>query len=273
MIFPECYTFELRREEGSYREEFIVSISGTSSASFYTTGFGKNVLYVGDKSASYYFDRTALLASGIAHFLSQNDVKRALFIGLSKAGFGALLLSQLCAKLARHIEFGALAFSPQVLLYPRSNALSFPSYGALLAAGEKNKELKTGLQRFGLLAPFDAENLSARVYYGENNVEDSEEIKLLAGKCVTKIGLPISGHLTHIPFVVDTSDSTALRELIDLAYSKSAKIGELRSSDLADRDFREMSQLPRYPTVVELTDEFFEEMKRRSAKKALLAAG
>lgn len=257
MIFPDNYCFEYKKSDHDPKD-LVISVSSAVKPAFYGTNFNKNTLYIGDKSLSYYTKSADIMAAGLNGFFRKNKFERVVFLGVSKGGFGALLLSQLCSKINENILFKVLAFSPQVLLYPRDRALSFPSYSKLIAATKTDIQLEADLMEFGQLKAFTQENNTATVFFGGNNHEDSAEAIRLKGWNLERNGIPISGHLSHIPFVVDTKNPTALRSLLERAYSQSKMIGEIPASHCCDRDFEEMSILPSLPKHTDLINKLFE---------------
>ena len=262
-LFPQNYNFEFRHVEGG--DELVATVSPTHRPSFYRADFGRDVFYIGDNSGHYYTRSANVLATAISNFVQRSGYRKVVFVGVSKAGYGALLLAQLCSKLLRDCQFSAIAFSPQVQVYPRETSLTFPSYEVLIQKAKNDPLLMDDLERFGSLDSFTGENVTAEVYCGTYSQQDVDETKLLRGGNVDVHYIPLSTHLSHLPFVVDTRNAEALRSMIDRAYSQNATIEGESSKDVADRDFVEMSKLLHTPLLPEIVDIRFSRMPNRNS--------
>lgn len=73
--------------------------------------------------------------------------------------------------------------------------------------------------------------------------------------------LETSSHLTHLPFIVDTTNPAALRAMVDLAYAKNAEIEGESSSQVADREYAEMLSMPPQPMLGTLVDELLNSLR------------
>lgn len=258
MIFPDTYSFDFKRQEKE--GDLVITVSSAAAFAFYMSDFGRPTLYIGDSGLSYYTRKPDVLASGVVALMRERGQGRAVFVGQSKGGFGALLLAKLCAQIAPSRNFGALVFAPQVRLWPRSTPLSFPSYQRLLDAAKSDALAMASLVEFGTIGSFNEPNVAVEAYYGKDSREDSGECELLIGRQVCKKTVPTSSHMAHIPYVVDTTDETALRKVLERAYSQNAKIeGELPSV-VAQRTFDEMSRMPRQKHIVDLVSDLFDRL-------------
>lgn len=259
MIFPDTYSFDFKRPE--LDGDLVVTVSSSGAFAFYMSDFRRATLYIGDSGFSYYTRKPDVLAAGITALMRERGHERAVFLGHSKGGFGALLLTKLCASMEPNKTFGAIVFSPQVRLWPRNTSLSFPSYKRLMDAAKADPILMASLIEFGLLSPFDEPNLFVSAHCGRASDEDRGELDLLLGRRVSKSYSATSSHMSHLPHVVDTTDADALRKVLDRAYSQNAKIeGELPSV-IADRTFDEMSKLPKQKHIIELVQGVFDNQR------------
>lgn len=125
-VYPDNYSFGFRSSGNS--DSLVVTVSPTKNFSFFRVPFRHDVLYVGDNSGLYYTRDIRIVATAISEFVIRHGYAKAAFVGGSKAGYGALLLSQLCGQMLPGRLLLSLAFSPQVLIHPRDEPLSFPSY-------------------------------------------------------------------------------------------------------------------------------------------------
>lgn len=262
-LFPECYTFEQRHVSGG--DELVITCSPTRNAAFYGTVFGKDVLYLCDFSGHYFTEEADVLANTLSNFFRQNGYRRIIMVGFSKSGFGALLLAQLVSRLDADLALSVICFSPQVQVYPRTNPLSFPSYKLLIEKAKAAPRLLDGLQRFGTLAPFDSPNVSAKVFCGGENAEDTEECSFLKGEYVEITKLPFSSHLSHLPFMVDTTNAEQLQNLVSKAYAQNATIEGNLGSEVSQEAFAQMHAMPPVPMLKDLVAEEFDRLKDLSA--------
>jgi hypothetical protein len=254
-LFPDHYTFEHRVVARG--EELVVTCSPTRLAAFYGTNFDRDVLYVCDPSGHYFTEEADVVAAALSNFFRQKGYRRIVLIGFSKSGFGAFLLAQLIIQLNPACACSVISFSPQVLVFPRKSELSFPSYKSMIKKSTTNLRLKDGLTRFGKLGPFDDPRVVANAYCGARNAEDVAECAQLSGAYAKVTQLPFASHLSHIPFIVDTTDPEKLGALLDKSYAQNAAIEEAQNARIKQTAFEEMSQMaPVRPLKALVSDEF-----------------
>lgn len=266
MLFPENFTFEHSSSEKDV-EELFITVSPSAKFSFYKKKIHGNMMYIGESNGMYYTKNVNVLALALSNLFDIHDYKRIVLMGGSKGGYGALMIGYLCGLLNSDIQFSIICFSPQIQVYPRKEALSFPSHQLLLKKAGSDKSIRYWLEKFGSLPAFDLDNVSVELYYGKLNEQDLSECLLAKGNNINYHPLPISGHLTHIPFMVDISDPSILRATLERAYAQNATIEGKQSSELMERDYEEMSKLPHCPSLKELVSEQFLALRQRQLRQ------
>ncbi|MDD7514641.1 MAG: hypothetical protein PUK08_05420, partial [Campylobacter lanienae] len=132
-----------------------------------------------------------------------------------KGGFASCLYGILLSKQLRSVNFNALVFSAQTLLYPKNNFVLENSkisydYLSLLKFAEENNEILKNLKKYGNLKEIlkeKNENLKIYIIAGKNEIVDSKEALRLVEFSNVKVNfLDISSHFSLIPFTLSNID-------------------------------------------------------------------
>jgi len=238
----------------------IISFSPKTNPSFRRVEFDCDVLFVGERGGAYYVRDLNVLATAMANFIRQQGYRKIMMLGGSKAGFGALNMMGHCAKLAPARNYKSIVFSPQALVYPRTDPLSFQSHRDLMKRAEQDARLKHDLERYGRLPRFDHPNASAIAYVGNRNLEDMAECRKLQGKNVEIREMPLTTHLSHLPFIVDKRNTASLRKIVTISNEQNQAIERTVQVQNSERDISEILAMPEVPMLRDLVEEEFDVM-------------
>lgn len=263
-LLPDGYVASVKNDDID-SDELVVTVSSTQNPAFVGTNFKRRTLYIGDASLTYYTRGADVLNAAILRFMRLRGVRKVFITGGSKGGFGALLLGTMAAIGNRDIEVRATVFSPQTSLFPDVHGLPFPSYKLMMKSASASREIDQDLRRFGNLPEHWPENIAVTVYVGERNAVDMRQAELISDRSVLR-KLPIAGHLSHFPFVVNMGDERAVRGLVDKAMGQGKAAGDPMAA--ADRDvfvadlltMGRLEEWKRPPTLVDMADAAFHDM-------------
>jgi hypothetical protein len=214
----EGYEILLRPAKDSSRDLIVVLSSGGGFA-LYKNNFNGSVLFIADLRVQYYLFNLLELAQSVGELVDRGGYRRVIFIGSSKAGFGALSVARLCARRRPRRIFHAIAFSPQVQLYPLNANLYFNSYRRLNRHAARNKRLGRLLRRYGDLSLVGAQkNLVSELVYARDAVVDRAEALRVTGSNVRRRLVAGAGHGTVFHFVCHGLDRRQIAKRIDRAY-------------------------------------------------------
>lgn len=252
------YQTELRRKDGC--QTLVVALSHKNVFAFYKQPINHSVLFVVDTASTYYCQEADQLAAHVCELVDEFQFTDVLFVGLSKGGYGALLLSALCAKLTESSLFRAVAFSAPSRVYPKNDRLPFPSYKAMISRSGSSEELRKDLEAFGNVIDFVARsNLLWVMVYGEGSKLDAGEASLLVAPNIRKYPIPFSFHGSSIPFGMDRSNIQMVRREVKIIFDGAGKEVDLAAT-LPPSEEELVSQLlaARWlPTFSEIIDETF----------------
>lgn len=254
----ENYSVELRHKED--RRTLVVALSHKDTFAFYKQKIDHSVLFVVDRASTYYCFQASKLADYVCDLVDQHEYRDVLFVGLSKGGYGSLLLSALCAERLPLCRFRAVAFSAPSRVYPNNENLPFPSYKAMLSKAERDDKLRRDLEAFGdLKAHIEKKNLLWLMVYGEGSRLDSGEASMLVSPNIRKYPTPFSFHGSSIPFCMDRSNIEMVRREVEIIFQGAAKEADLTAT-LPSSQQELVSQLlgaKWLPTFTEIIDETF----------------
>lgn len=191
-----CFTLMLRRAPAG-GGDLLVVLSTRRAYALYRRTFQRDVLFVADKGIGFYVHEPLALAEAVMALADREGHRRVVFTGGSKAGFGALLIGGLCARLRPDRVIRVLAFQPRVFLWPYQPERKVPSYHRLHRQAANRRRRRRDLRRFGD-ATFVAElpNAVVRVVYSERNAEDRTQALSLSGPNVSHVAVPTAIHNT-----------------------------------------------------------------------------
>ncbi len=256
------------------RRELVVVMSSRPRFELGRVDMHCTTLDLADLDRSYYLRAAAKTVRALASFIDEGGFERVCFVGGSKAGFGALMLTRELADALPLVQFAAIAFSPQTRLWPRNDSLEFPSYADLLADAKHDRRLAAALGKFGdQRRPIKSSNLRWRVFYGEKNAGDTAEALGLATGHVILEPFPMRSHSTLLPMLCAGMEVEQVRQMVKAHYgAKSADADiafNLPSSDQEDLVVEILATLPQ-PTFNELVRDSLDALPGQSVWRRLM---
>lgn len=217
-LIPENVGWQYRPLEGS--DELVVTLSPGKAFFMSMAPFNRNILAIADKGDSYFTLRGRLTAKAIAGFARASGFQKVLFIGSSKAGYGAMLLSGTCAMLDRRRAYYCVAFSPQTRLHPfNENIANLPSYKNLIKRASRIRGNKVWLERHGDLKFIERiRNLFVTIVYSEHFEQDVIEANYVCAPNIRKYPVPYTMHASIMPFSLHGIDEDGVRLRIKQLY-------------------------------------------------------
>lgn len=249
----EC---ELRLSDD--RKNLVVALSHKENFAFYRQPFSQSVLFVRDKRHNYYSLYPGMVIDLVKSIVEQHGFRNVVFFGLSKGGYGALLLSALAGRRMPEVLFRGLSFSPAARLYPKNSNVTFPSYLAMMRRSETNERLSENLKKYGDLSKFVGEpNVFWRIVYSEGNRSDALEAGTLIHPNIQKYPLPFSFHGSTIPFTLDRTNADHVSQEVDAIYKDAVNNPDLKATapESAEHLKRQLMQAKWIPTLVEIVDD------------------
>lgn len=218
---------------GADRRDLIVVFSPSRRFILYRYAFPGDALYVSDLKGFYYLPVARKLARGLVELIDRRGYERVLFLGTSKGGFGALLLTRLCAQMRPRRVFRALAFSPQVRLHPLNPDLYFPSYRRLRRVARARFAMAAALRLHGdVTRVADASNVHATVVFATENATDLAEADRLGGRNLRKIRVAGSSHGSILYFALQDRPESYVRSRLARIYARARRRGQDQDQDL-----------------------------------------
>ncbi len=249
------YDFAFRR--GSDSSKLIVVLSPNTRFTLLRHRFRHDVLFVTDKRGRYYLIAAERLARTVLEAYDRGGYDGMLATGQSKGGFGALLLTQNCAKLRPDRAFHALAFSPQVTLYPRNPGIPYRSYVRLLARMRAGRRLWKSLRRHGDVSLLGFRpNAYATIAYADREWADRREAERMLGPNVRRVPVAGTFHGSIFYFIMRGKPRIAIRSIVEAAYARrgDADLAQSRPRSI-QRVVQEIHAAARvHPTFNELCD-------------------
>ena len=207
-----------------------------------------DLLFVADRTARYYVPRCGVLSRAICDVIQAGDYDNAIFLGASKAGYGALRHIAAMAPLDMRTKLTAVVFSPQTSIYPVNPNLGYPTYKRMIETAETHDGLRADLERYGSLPEnIGRRNLRVHCAYGLRNRTDRIEAGRLRGASTTYLSLDLRSHLSILPFLCDTSDANAVNATINGLYGRSGDedLADIMAADVAQTIRQELLAIPR----------------------------
>ncbi|MBW9089325.1 hypothetical protein JNB91_15930 [Rhizobium wenxiniae] len=210
-------------------------------------GFANDVLYIADRKLHYYTHNPGRQCKLLWSFIQQSGYEEVVFLGSSKGGTGALLWASLTSRYRAVCRITAIAFSPQVQLYPfNDNLRPLPSYVNNMKLVDKNEAHRINFMTYGdLVEIIGSSPVQAVVIFGgKSHMDAVEASRLHALTNVLLRPIDVSFHGSVIPFVTELTSHDRIVALAD----------KLASDASADNDLS--------ATITQTRDEFVSEMKR-----------
>ena len=230
---PSIPDVALEFRPGADPRDLIVVFSPSRRFILYRHAFSSDALYVSDRKGFYYLPVARKLARALVELIDRRGYERVLFLGTSKGGFGALLLTRLCARMRPRRIFRALAFSPQVRLHPLNADLYFPSYRRLRRVARAKFAMAAALRLHGdVTRVADASNVYATVVFATENATDLAEADRLGGRNLRKIRVAGSSHGSILYFVLQDHSESYVRSRIARIYARARRRGQDQDQDL-----------------------------------------
>lgn len=213
------------------RENLVIALSHKADFAFYKQPFTQSLLFVRDKRHNYYSLYPGMVADLVQKVVSEHGFKNVIFFGLSKGGYGALLLSALVGRRIPRITVRALSFSPPSRVFPENPNVTFPSYIAMTKRSQTDERLSENLKKYGDLDKFTGvPNVFWRIVYCEGNRADAIEAAALMHPNIQKYPLPFSFHGSTIPFTLNRDDPQHVSREVDAIYKDAANDADLRAT-------------------------------------------
>ncbi len=230
----------LKRSGGNYRilfrqqqaasETLLVVMSPYQGFMMTKRDFGVHTLYVHEATNSYYTFQTDLLSEDISDLASKLGVREVVFVGSSKAGYGALLAGRLFKNQGASPR--VVAFSPVTRVYPLDKQLPFKTFPAFLKLVEKKAHVRDCAERLGLLPqhPSNPEAYQEKIIFGKYCEYDRNEIQHLLSwtknpsNFVSISTIPAS---THNVISLLAADKTDLETFISSCIASGERDSEL----------------------------------------------
>lgn len=251
------YDLELRPPH----RDLVVMFSPGQQFALYKRDLERDVLFVADRLHEYYLGDAIELAQAILGAVKSNSYQCVVFSGFSKGGLGALSISRICAMLAPERVFHAVAFSPQVRLYPRNDNLYFWSYGVFCDASENRPDLADAMERFGDVSRIGGlPNLCSTIVYARQSKADNAEAMRITGPNATLRTVEGVFHGTSIYFL---SKGIGRKKLIDritkmYANADDHDLQQTRPEDIGEMADAILASVNEQPTLNELFGEVIE---------------
>jgi tetratricopeptide (TPR) repeat protein len=198
------FTYETVKAETKSKTLFV-TLAPAGGAILKKFGFPGDLLALCDMSGTYYALCAEPITDLIADFVMVEGYNRVAFIGSSKGGMGALLISTLVGRKLPHIDVKCLSFSPQTQIWPYNDNLKMPSYRALMERCKGNELLRNTVAAYGDMnevtrhAP---ENAKLKVIYGKGFVMDAIEAEKIINTHVHMQAVDFSGHGTLMVYTI-----------------------------------------------------------------------
>lgn len=243
--------------DGPDRGRLAVILSHCGKPAFRHFDYGCPTLFVWESRTTYYTRQALRAVSHLAQEVRKGGHRSVCFVGISKAGYGALLWSSLLAGMKPGLNCSAIAFSPQTVLYPANNRLRFSSYRKLIARSENNPDILSDLKKHGQI-PYlsDYRNLRVKIFYPERVETDRLEALHCTGPNVELIALPIDTHVSVVPYIVDVTDRVALESKVASLFRAKTNDEDLLSFVKDDQftklveEYQAIGRQPDLPTLV-----------------------
>jgi hypothetical protein len=251
--------------EGSLDDTLVVTLSWNKRLTMNSIRFPHLTLDLADVNEAYYILNADVIVESLLAFIRRNNIRKVCFTGISKGGFGSLLISRELSALEPSVAFSCLAFSPQTMIWPENPALSFGSYKRLLVTRKADQRAADLLAKYGNVREETSRpNLKWLVFFGLRNVKDRDEALALSGSSVHLEPVDISAHGSLAPFLGSSDNPQHVREMIAALYRSAARVADLQEELLTtnqEKMYEEILALPPRPNILK----FLEWILRQSA--------
>jgi hypothetical protein len=214
------YEFEYASNANS--DDLVIVLSAYHKIQKTVNNANKNVLYIADTSATYFFRHIYRVVAAIDKFVAESHFKRVLFFGGSKAGFSAILLAAQFARSAPQQVVHCLAFSPHTRLFPYNKSLNlFASYVGFQARAKQHPPLAALMRKFGNLRPAVAlPNLFMTIVFCERHRVDAAEAAYMTHPRVNLVPLPFQFHTSVLPFLISGQKPAHREKMCKILFEK-----------------------------------------------------
>lgn len=236
----------------------VVALSHKENFAFFRQDFSATTLFIRDKRHNYYSLYPGMAVDVVQRVIEDHHINNVLFLGLSKAGYGSLLLSALTAKRHPDITVRALSFSPPTRLFPPNENVTFPSYLGMIRRSETNERLADNLRKYGDLRKYAGlPNVFWRIVYCEGNKSDASEAAAICHPNIQKYPLPFSFHGSTIPFTLNRADPADLHREVEAIYRDAANDPDLKATAPESKEHlkRQLMQAQWIPSLAEIVTE------------------
>lgn len=202
--------FQYRLEEYN-RDTLFISLAPGDKYIFQKYQYNADKLFITDNSMSYYSLTAKKIADLIQDLIREKRYKKISIVGSSKGGTGVFFILSELDKRNLEVEIKAVAFSPQVSIYPFNSNLTIPSYVTLFSNLECNRFLLEEFSKNGQFSLNFISDIKLTVFYGNKFSMDKREIEYLPANNhkVDIVSLNFSGHVSMIPLTIPENKSSA----------------------------------------------------------------
>lgn len=191
------FGFRMKLRRGADRSRLLVTLSTKANFLLFREEFEHDVLFVLDRQTSYYVHNPDRLAGAVSAIADRFGYEKVSIMGGSKAGFGALLIGGLAARLKPSRVIRILAFQPRVFIWPFEPRRIAPGYFEAYVYAATSPRRAASMRKFGD-AKFvaDLPNVIIKVIHAERNKADRRQARMLSGPNVSHLTVPTAIHNT-----------------------------------------------------------------------------
>lgn len=189
------FGFRLKLRRGADRSRLLVTLSTKSTFMLFRQQFEHDALFVVDRQTAYYAHNPHRLAAAICAIADRFGYDKVSIAGASKAGFGALLVGGLVARLRPSRVVRILAFQPRVHIWPYEPRRIAPGYFEAYAYAAATPKRAESMRRYGDAAfVTELPNVIVQVIYSARNTADRRQARMLRGPNVSYLEVPTAIH-------------------------------------------------------------------------------
>lgn len=255
---PDCFEHELLRRRGA--RELAIVLSPAKKLPRYVSGGRRSLLYLSDPAQEFYVRGAEATAEAVCDLVEADNIAKTIFVGGSKAGYGALIMTALCARALPERDFRCLGLSPHTSIYPENPNLAalYLNYRRFIERAGREKELRDLLTRLGDARICEGlPNAFVTVVYGEANRVDREEAARLTAFNVRKYPVPFAFHSTKTALVIKEQPPERRRAAVEKIFATMQRSEETRNSIPPTPELlaEEIERTRWLPSMTELIDE------------------
>lgn len=190
-------SYSIERRTWSDDRNLFVIFSPAAKPILLKYQFPGSALYFVDTSATYYTLGMDDISELVSVTVEAEKFENVVFIGSSKGAFAALAAAANVAKsIGSRVKVRALAFSPQIILYPYNENLSIPSYKRLMSRAKRSRHIKDALARYANASQLCANSPDFKgiLLYGGGYRMDAIEASHMTASNIEKRSIAFSGH-------------------------------------------------------------------------------